>query len=266
MAFAARSQSRSGGVGVETWTPCTGVQYSVQCTVHRTGFVPSRSCLQTEEGSPAPGLGPTGGLALHSGSPGTRGAGSSLSSSISSSISTLNHLHLNNLQCFSQIYIHIHAQIWAAHTMNMAWKDLNPFKKPDMTAAGSSFRFDLFLSPQSHKEPSKKILLVFACSVSVQYSVVYYSRSVVRACLVCIHTIQYIVNSSQAGPGWWRTRAGSPHRPELIVGTSCGPPAPAPPPPPATAWSQLWCHHFLKYGTLPISSASQCCLVLPSDN
>ena len=64
MASAARSQSRSGGVGVETWTPCAGVQHSVQCTVHRTGFVPSRSCLQTEEGSPAPGLGPTGGLAL----------------------------------------------------------------------------------------------------------------------------------------------------------------------------------------------------------
>ena len=116
----------------------------------------------------------------HSGSPGTRGARSSLE------LSTWNHLHLNNLQHLSQIYIHIHAQIWAAHTMNMAWKDLNPFKKPDMTAAGSSFRFDLFLSPQSHKEPSKKILLVFACSVSVQYSVVYYSRSVVRACLVCI--------------------------------------------------------------------------------
>ena len=64
MASAARSQSRSGGVGVETWSPCAGVQHSVQCTVHRTGFVPSRSCLQTEEGSPAPGLGPTGGLAL----------------------------------------------------------------------------------------------------------------------------------------------------------------------------------------------------------
>ena len=61
-------------------------------------------------------------------------------------LSTWNHLHLNNLQCFSQIYIHIHAQIWAAHTMNMAWKDLNPFKKPDMTAAGSSFLFDLTLS------------------------------------------------------------------------------------------------------------------------
>ena len=51
MASAARSQSCSGGVGVETWTPCTGVQYSVQCAVHRTGFVPSRSCLQTEEGA-----------------------------------------------------------------------------------------------------------------------------------------------------------------------------------------------------------------------
>ena len=180
MAFAARSQSRSGGVGVETWTPCTGVQYSVQCTVHRTGFVPSRSCLQTEEGARHLALVQQVAWPSHSGSPGTRGAMSCLE------LSTWNHLHLNNLQCFSQIYIHIHAQIWAAHTMNMAWKDLNPFKKPDMTAAGSSFRFDLFLSPQSHKEPSKKILLVFACSVSVQYSVVYYSRSVVRACLVCI--------------------------------------------------------------------------------
>lgn len=36
MASAVLSQSFSGGVGVETWTPCTGVQYStvysVQCT------------------------------------------------------------------------------------------------------------------------------------------------------------------------------------------------------------------------------------------
>ena len=64
-----------------------------------------------------------------------------------------------------------------------------------MTAAGSSFLFDLILRfdldkiLSLKKEPAialEKILLVFACSVSVQYSVVYYSRSVVRACLVCI--------------------------------------------------------------------------------
>ena len=178
MASAARSQSCSGGVGVETWTPCTGVQYSVQCT--EPVLCQAEAVCRRRRGARHLALVQQVAWPSHSGSPGTRGARSSLE------LSTWNHLHLNNLQHLSQIYIHIHAQIWAAHTMNMAWKDLNPFKKPDMTAAGSSFRFDLFLSPQSHKEPSKKILLVFACSVSVQYSVVYYSRSVVRACLVCI--------------------------------------------------------------------------------
>ena len=173
MAFAARSQSRSGGVGVETWTPCTGVQYSVQCTVYSAQ---NRFCAQQKlsadgGGSPAPGLGPTGGLALHSGSPGTRGG-----DELSGAISTWNHLHSNNLQRFSQIYIHIHAQIWAAHTMNMAWKDLNPFKKPDMTAAGSSFLFDLTLRFDLDKSQNKCLplhwrrfylclLVLFQCSI-----------------------------------------------------------------------------------------------------
>ena len=91
-------------------------------------------------------------------------------------LSTWNHLHLNNLQCFSQICIHIHAQIWAAHTMNMAWKDLNPFKKPDMTAAGSSFLFDLTLRFDLDKSQNKCLplhwrrfylclLVLFQCSI-----------------------------------------------------------------------------------------------------
>ena len=142
--------------------------YSVQCT--EPVLCPAEAVCRRRRGARHLALVQQVAWPSHSGSPGTRGARSSLE------LSTWNHLHLNNLQHLSQIYIHIHAQIWAAHTMNMAWKDLNPFKKPDMTAAGSSFLFDLTLRFDLDKSQNKSLplhwrrfylclLVLFQCSI-----------------------------------------------------------------------------------------------------
>ena len=67
--------SRSQVVSVWRREPRVQVYSTVQCTVYSAQ---NRFCAQQKlsadgGGSPAPGLGPTGGLALHPGSPGTRG-------------------------------------------------------------------------------------------------------------------------------------------------------------------------------------------------